>query len=183
MSGFAFAATDAAEAKPCPPDICDPVVYPKPKFPWPPGPVCLSCPDRIELFERYQEIVLPEVEVVGLPEVLDPHGPGGGFERLEPARASAARAAADRRACRARGVGPRPARRVRQVRGAHDPGAAGRVTRVPGSGAGSTRPDLLHVRHLEAGPRTRGAGGALGTVGHGVSPEGGTPARRLRRVC
>ena len=85
-SGFAFAAvTDAAEAKPCPPDICDPVVYPKPKFPWPPGPVCLSCPDKIEWFERYQEIVLPEVEVVGLPEILDPRGlegelgRGGGF--------------------------------------------------------------------------------------------------------
>ena len=175
-SGFAFAAvTDAAEAKPCPPDICDPVVYPKPKFPWPPGPVCLSCPDRIEWFERYQEIVLPEVEVVGAargprPARLDG---GGGINRPS----AAAPPAADRRACRARGVGPRPARRRRRCRGAHDPGRGAGDPRA-GQRHGSTRPDLLHVRHLEAGPRTRGAGGALGTVGHGVSPRG-----TLRGVC
>jgi hypothetical protein len=90
-SGFGFAAADAAEAKPCPPDVCgNPVVFPKPKFPWPPGPVCLSCPDRFTWLERHQEIVLPEIDVDLLPEILDPHvieggGPGpelAGLERL-----------------------------------------------------------------------------------------------------
>lgn len=80
-SSFAFAAvTDAAEAKRCPTVICDPV-DPTPKFPWPPEPQCLSCPpDKTKLFERYQEIVLPEVAVELLPEILNPRGPGGGFE-------------------------------------------------------------------------------------------------------
>jgi hypothetical protein len=88
-SGFAFAAADAAEAKPCPPDVCgNPVVFPKPKFPWP-KPVCLSCPDRFTLLERHQEIVLPEVSVELLPEVLNPRalegfeGGGGLGQALE----------------------------------------------------------------------------------------------------
>jgi hypothetical protein len=82
VSGFAFAATEAAEAKPCPPDICDTQLPKKPKFPWP-DPPCYSCPDPYLVFERYQEIVLPELEVDLLPEILDPHGPeAGGLERL-----------------------------------------------------------------------------------------------------
>jgi hypothetical protein len=62
--GFAFAG--AAEAKPCPPDICDPpVVVKELKFKWPPGPVCLSCPNEFKLIDYRQELVIPQAELLG----------------------------------------------------------------------------------------------------------------------
>jgi hypothetical protein len=61
--GFAFAG--AAEAKPCPPDICDPpFVVKELKFKWPPGPLCLSCPDELKLID-YRQLVILESELLG----------------------------------------------------------------------------------------------------------------------